>query len=82
MGKIILKPGWGYWDVTRYPYGGDFHRSSGELTGKIIPGPVKRGDEVRMLLDDDRTIVISARGVNEDFCKIIETARKTGCFVV
>ena len=36
--KRTIKAGWGYWDVTSYPYGGDFHRTS-EDTEVIVLGP-------------------------------------------
>lgn len=34
METAILKKGWGWWDVTSYPYGGSFQRQ--ELDTNII----------------------------------------------
>jgi len=34
--KAVLIGGYGYWDVTYYPYGGDFHRSQKDLSVNII----------------------------------------------
>lgn len=60
------KKGFGYWDVTKYPYGGDFKRFGDNDTGIIIDGTIKSKFEVRIKLDDNRTIV-----ANEDYVEKI-----------
>lgn len=56
--KVIGRKGYGYWDVTQYPQGGDFKRFNGSETGVIVKGFVKNDvDEVRIKLDNGRTIV-------------------------
>jgi hypothetical protein len=38
MGEThVLQKGWGYWDTTVYPYGGDFHRASSAFGVKLLP---------------------------------------------
>jgi hypothetical protein len=29
---VILKKGWGYWDMSHYPIGGDFKRTTEEIS--------------------------------------------------
>lgn len=61
---VLLQPKAGYWDVTQYPYGGDFKRvpADGEVIGTVVSGPVKTpSQEVRLDIDlngKKRTIVI------------------------
>jgi len=38
MTTHIVKQGWGYWDVTVYPYGGDFRRATSAF-GVTLEGP-------------------------------------------
>ena len=75
--------GWGYWDVSKYPYGGDFKRFLGTETGNLIKGTVKKGEEIRAKLSDGRTIVTSARSVsNCDFDDLLDKAKQIGRTVV
>ena len=60
---IGFKRGWGYWDVTNYPYGGDFKRFDGSEVGTRIKGQVKLPREIRVLLSDNRTIVVKDEAV-------------------
>ena len=60
---LHFKKGFGYWDVTKYPYGGDFKRFDGIETGTHIEGPVKFANEIRVKLNDGRTIVVKKDGV-------------------
>jgi hypothetical protein len=53
----ILKSGWGYWDVSKYPYGGHFGRASKDTQCETIDGPVKYPDEKRVKLNDGRELV-------------------------
>jgi|HubBroStandDraft_2_1064218.scaffolds.fasta_scaffold499118_2 hypothetical protein len=59
-----IKPGWGYWDTTVYPYGGDFRR------GKE-PIPVTLTEYLggkygwRVDLADGRTGVVQQDGLME-----------------
>lgn len=55
---------WGYWDVTQYPYGGDFKRFTEDERGTIIDGPVKQPGEHRILLDDGRIIVAGTDAID------------------
>ncbi len=53
MNKYILQKGWGYWDVTRYPYGGDFKRAKEEMPVEII-GEGTKPDEKKIQFADGR----------------------------
>ena len=55
MNKFIK--GWGYWDLTKYPYGGDFRRFDGNESGTEIDGGVKVAGEIRIKLEDGRIII-------------------------
>ena len=69
----------GYWDLTKHPYGGDFKRFQGNETGHLVKGSVKKGDEIRVELDDGRIIVASANSVeNIDFDELIDMADANG----
>jgi hypothetical protein len=61
--ELRFKKGYGYWDVTKYPYGGDFNRFDGNEIGVQVSGPVKLGNEIRVKLNDGRTIVVSKPGI-------------------
>lgn len=57
MAQVLLK-GYGYYDITAYPYGGCFRRVAEDTPVEIIEG--KRGqhpDEVQARMGD-RTIVV------------------------
>lgn len=62
--NVKFKSGMGYWDVTKYPYGGDFKRLNGSEEGVIVSGTRKRGDEIRVKLNDGRTILVNYRAVD------------------
>lgn len=66
---IKLKKGIGYWDVTQYPYGGDFQRLSKETIATVVDGMVKYPNrEVRATITVNgktRTIVVSSIGIKE-----------------
>lgn len=61
---VFFQKGYGYWDVTKYPYGGDFKRFKGGEKGSLIKGTVKVGGEMRVRLEDGRTIVTDFRAID------------------
>lgn len=63
-GEITFKKGYGYYDVTKFPYGGDFRRFTGDETGQIVAGPVKYKTQVRVKLNDGRTIIVDKQGLS------------------
>ncbi len=77
--EILFKPKFGFWDVTKYPYGGKFDRFSGTEKGKLVKGTVDKGDEIRVQLEDGRTIVVPAAAVaNMDFDQVLDLAKASG----
>lgn len=34
--RVKIKSGWGYFDTTKYPIGGNFRRATSDITGTII----------------------------------------------
>lgn len=63
---VTLKKGWGYWDVTSFPYGGCFRRASENMTGRVINGPANlygNGLEYAVIWEDGKSAIISARGI-------------------
>lgn len=62
--SVKFKSGMGYWDVTKYPYGGDFKRLQGGEEGVIIAGTRKKGEEIRVKLNDGRTILVPYQAVD------------------
>ncbi len=40
--KHVVKQGWGFWDVTHYPYGGSFRRATQDLEVTENLGPAGR----------------------------------------
>jgi hypothetical protein len=43
----ILQEGHGYWEITRHPYGGEFHRASCAFGVTLLPGRKgQQADEV------------------------------------
>lgn len=76
---LTFNKGWGYWDLSKYPYGGDFKRFNGNETGELIAGPVKKGEELRIKLSDGRTIIAVAQAVaNMGFDEVILKAKEIG----
>lgn len=77
---LQFKENYGYWDVTHYPYGGDFKRIA-KQKGKIIAGPVKNHGEIRVKLDDGKTIIIRKDSVtNMDWDKMDTIANEIGMY--
>ena len=63
---VTLKKGWGYWDVTSFPYGGSFRRAIEEMTGRVVNGPANlygAGLEYSVVWENGRSAVIPARGI-------------------
>lgn len=65
--NAILKKGFGYWDITRYPYGGDFRRAVENTPVEIIPGKVGRypARETEIEFSDGSRGVVQKRGLIE-----------------
>lgn len=81
--ELKFKPKEGFWDVTKYIYGGHFDRFMGGETGKLVLGTVKMGDEIRVQLSDGRTVVCKAGAVaNLDFDTVLDLAKANGRTVV
>lgn len=63
--KATLLKGWGYWDVTSLPYGGNFRRSTQDTEVEIIEGGAvqypKR--EKRIKFDDGRQAVVETHAL-------------------
>jgi hypothetical protein len=77
--ELKFKKGYGYWDVTKYPYGGDFKRFTGDEIGILIKGNVKKGDEINVKLNNGREIVATANSVsNFDFDEVLNNAKTIG----
>lgn len=36
MSKRTARKGWGFWDLTRYPHGGDFHRFTEDTVIEVL----------------------------------------------
>lgn len=58
---MIIAKGCGYWNTTRYPYGGDFRRSDGtvEVVEVLERGIGKSGEESRVKLVNGDTAVVT-----------------------
>ena len=54
---LRIKKGYGYWDLTKYPYGGDFKRFESNTIAIETDGPVKGANEIRLLLNDGRIVI-------------------------
>lgn len=54
---LVIKDGYGYWDVTRYPRGGDFRRAVGNVEVKEYLGEYNHF-EARVLLADGSKAVV------------------------
>ena len=65
---LAIEKGWGYWDVSVYPRGGDFKRAGENLRVAEVLGTWK--DESRVRLIDGRNAMVKT-------CALIEvTAEK------
>lgn len=62
---VTLQKGWGYWDLTRYPYGGDFKRLTENTQAEII-GPGAKGDEIKVKFSNGTIAVIKKAAIQED----------------
>lgn len=62
--KHTIMKGYGYWDTTRYPVGGNFKRSNGTVSGTVTRIIDRYVDglphTVEMRLDDGRMAVVNA----------------------
>lgn len=80
--ELHFKKDEGYWDVTKYSYGGDFKRFKGNESGHVIEGGVKTGSEVRIKLSDNREIVCQASAIsNFSWDEVIEMHKKVGRYL-
>jgi len=59
----ILKSGWGYYDVTDYPFGGCFRRASQDTCVEVI-GDAHRPDQQRIQFPDGRLAVAPLAALN------------------
>lgn len=60
---LYFEANYGYWDLTKYPYGGDFKRFDGTESGEFTDGLVKVAGEIRVKLSDGRIIITIAQAV-------------------
>ena len=60
---VTLVKGYGYWDLSKYPYGGDFKRFTGEESAALIKGTIKIGGQIRAKLSDGREIITDMRAI-------------------
>lgn len=74
--KVTLAKGFGCWDVTKYPYGGDFNRFGEGESGKIIAGTVKYPYETRVLLDSGKTIVVKNEAITNMYNFMVKALNK------
>ena len=58
----ILASGWGYWDITNYPYKGCFRRASNDVLVTVI-GPGVMADEFKVRFPDNRIAIITKRAL-------------------
>lgn len=70
MAQRILQSGWGYYDVTTFPYGGSFHRASEDITIEVIDGSKgQHADEVQATLKtpdgSERRIVVRVAALRD-----------------
>lgn len=71
--NIQFTKGYGYWDLTKHPYGGDFKRFTGEETGEMIKGETNTATEIKVKLNDSSIIITEATAVQEaEFLEILE----------
>jgi hypothetical protein len=59
----ILIAGWGYYDVTSYPYGGSFHRATEDTPVTIVPGRGQHPNEVKVELPNHRFAIVQSCGL-------------------
>ena len=56
--EVVIGSGNGYWDISRYPQGGDFKRFKKDTTGKVITGSVKHKADIRVELSGGTKVVV------------------------
>jgi hypothetical protein len=61
----FIKDGYGYWDTTYYPYGGDFNRAVGNVPITEILEEVGRR-ETRVKLANGHTAVVKNEFIGEE----------------
>lgn len=78
--ELTFKQGQGYWDVSKFPYGGDFKRIKGDETGTLIKdGFVSKADEIKVKLNDGRDVVIQMSAVtNMPYDGVVSLRKKMG----
>lgn len=59
--QAVVRQGWGYWDVTSYPYGGCFKRASSAFI-VTVTGPGQHPNEVSATVAG-RKLVISTEAL-------------------
>jgi hypothetical protein len=62
--QITLTAGWGYWDITHYPYGGNFKRLVADTAVTVIERYDKR-HETKVRFTDGSVGVITNRAIQE-----------------
>lgn len=60
----FIKQGYGYWDVTKYPYGGDFRRAKDNTPIKEVLEDVGRY-ETKVRLFDGSLVVVKNQYISE-----------------
>lgn len=66
LGSVVeLKKGYGYWDLTKHPYGGDFKRFKENVKGKFVQGTRKTGSQIVVLLDSGEKVVTDIQAINK-----------------
>jgi hypothetical protein len=60
-----IKPGWGYWDTTHYPYKGCFRRMDENGTGEsvVIVERFGKTQEWKVKFADGRRAVVDSRAL-------------------
>jgi hypothetical protein len=61
----FIKQGYGYWDVTKYPYGGDFRRATEDRPIKEVLGGEIGSRESRVKLLDGSIAVVKTEYIGE-----------------
>ena len=62
--EVTLSKGYGYYDLSKYPYGNDFKRFVEPVKGKFTKGTIKVGGQIRVLLDDGREIITDKQAID------------------
>ena len=59
---LAIEKGWGYWNTTKYPYGGDFRRASENEPIAEVLEPIS-SSEVRVKLCSGDTAVVKKQAI-------------------